>query len=146
MIVSFKFYVMNFVDFMFDFYSHITSHVSQVFASYTHYTSYSLPNFVHVIVCVFGLTNQVWKFPWVLCKSYLMLENLREWIENLKFWENWVQNLCFRKTFHLILMHFILKIQCFEEFLHKIGFFFFKNLFFPEFWSIEPVFQSIEIA
>ena len=25
----------------------------------------------------------------VLCKSYLMLDNLIEWIENLKFWENW---------------------------------------------------------
>ena len=34
-------------------YLHITSHVSQVFASFTHYTSYSLLNFVHVIVCVF---------------------------------------------------------------------------------------------
>ena len=58
-IVSFKSYVMNFVDFMFDCYSHITSHVSQAFASCTHYTSYSLLNIVHVIVCVFGLTNQV---------------------------------------------------------------------------------------
>ena len=34
-------------------YSHITSHISQVFASFTHYTSYSLLNIVHVIVCVF---------------------------------------------------------------------------------------------
>ena len=59
MIVSFKFFVMNFVDFVIDCYSHITSHVSQVFASCTHYTSYSLLNFVHVIVCVYGLTNQV---------------------------------------------------------------------------------------
>ena len=42
-------------------------------------------------------------------------------------------------------MHFILKIQCFEEFLHKTGFFFF-NLFFPKFRSIEPIFRSIEIA
>ena len=61
------------------------------------------------------------------------------------FWENWIQNLCFWKIFHLILMHFIHKIQCFEEFLHKIALFF-KNLFFPEFQSIEYVFQSIEIA
>ena len=50
---------MNFVDFVIDCYSHITSHVSQVFASHTHYTSYSLLNIVHVIVCVYGLTNQV---------------------------------------------------------------------------------------
>ena len=59
MLVSFKLYVMNFVDFVIDCYSHIISHVSQTFASYTHYTSYSLLNIVHVIVCVYGLTNQV---------------------------------------------------------------------------------------
>ena len=52
-IVSFKFYVMNFVDFVLNCYSHITTHVSQVFASFTHYTSYSFLNIVHVIVCVF---------------------------------------------------------------------------------------------
>ena len=50
---------MNFVDFVIDCYSHITSHVSQTFTSCTHYTSYSLLNIVHVIVCVYGLTNQV---------------------------------------------------------------------------------------
>ena len=57
--VSFKSFVMNFVDFVIDCYSHITSHVSQVFATCTHYMSYSLLNIVHVIVCVYGLTNQV---------------------------------------------------------------------------------------
>ena len=51
-IVSFKFYVMNFVEIVIDFYLYITSHVFQAFASCTHYTSYSLLNFVHVIVCV----------------------------------------------------------------------------------------------
>ena len=75
-IVSFKFYVMNFVDFVFNCYTHITSHVSQVFASFTHYTSYSLLNIVHAIVCVFGLTNQVYKYFEFLCKTNLMLENL----------------------------------------------------------------------
>ena len=47
----FQVYVMNFVEIVIDYYSHITSHVSQVFASCTHYTSYFLLNFVHVIVC-----------------------------------------------------------------------------------------------
>ena len=42
-------------------------------------------------------------------------------------------------------MHFIHKIQCFEEFLHKIALFF-KNLFFPKFQSIKPVFRSNKIA
>ena len=49
-IVSFKFYVMNFVEIVIDFYLHITSHVFQAFASCTHYTSYSLLNLVHYIV------------------------------------------------------------------------------------------------
>ena len=75
-IVSFKFYVMNFVNFVFNCYTHITSYVSQVIASCTHYTSYSLLNIVHVIVCVFGLTNQACKYFEFLCKTIMMLENL----------------------------------------------------------------------
>ena len=97
MIVSFEFYVMNFVDFVVDCYSHITSHVSQAFSSCTHNTSYSLLNIVHVIVCVFGLINQVWKILWVLCTTDLLLEKKREIVWNLNFWENWVLNLGFVK-------------------------------------------------
>ena len=96
MIVSFEFYVMNFVDFVVDCYSHITSHVSQAFVSCTHNTSYSLLNIVHVIMCVFGLTNQVWKILWVLCKTDLLLKK-REIVWYLNFWENWVLNLGFVK-------------------------------------------------
>ena len=73
-IVSFKFYVMNFVDLVFNYCSHITSHVSQAFASCTHYTSYSLLNIVHVIVCVFGLTNQVCKYFEFYVKLILCLK------------------------------------------------------------------------
>ena len=97
MIVSFKFYVMNFVDFVVDFCLYITSHISQVFASCTHNTSYSLLNNVHVIVCVFGLTNQVWKILWVLCKTDLLLEKKKWDCLKSKFWENWVLNLGFVK-------------------------------------------------
>ena len=61
-IVSFKFYVMNFVDFVIDFYSHITSHVSQGFASCTYYTSYSLLNLVHYIVCDLVVAIQDYMF------------------------------------------------------------------------------------
>ena len=42
-------------------------------------------------------------------------------------------------------MHFIYKILCFEEFLHKIALFF-KKLFFPEFRSIKLVSRLIKIA
>ena len=58
----FQIYVMNFVEIMIDYYLHITSHVSQAFASCTYYTSYSLLNFVHVIVCDFVSAIQDWKF------------------------------------------------------------------------------------
>ena len=58
----FQIYVMNFEEIVLDYYSHTTSHVSQAFASCTHYTSYSLPNFVHVIVYDFVLAIQDWKF------------------------------------------------------------------------------------
>ena len=47
----FQTYVMNFVEIVIDHYLFITSHVSQGFASCTHYTSYSLLNLVHYIVC-----------------------------------------------------------------------------------------------
>ena len=47
----FQIYEMNFVEIVVDYYSHITSHVSQAFTSCTHYTSHSSLNFVHVIVC-----------------------------------------------------------------------------------------------
>ena len=146
MIVSFKFFVMNFVDFVIDCYSRMTSHISQAFASCTHYTSYSLLNFVHVIVCVYGLTNQILQIPWILCKINLMLENLWRMQEililgilglNSRFW----------KSHYHILMHIVLQFQCFELFLS-----FFKNCVFSSnlvslypFRSIHSIFQSIKI-
>ena len=42
---------MNFVEIVIDYYVHITLHVSQAIACCTHYTSYSLLNLVHYIVC-----------------------------------------------------------------------------------------------
>ena len=88
-IVSFKFYVMNFVDFVIDFCSHITSHVSQAFASCTHNTSYSLLNFVHVIVCVYGLTNHVLKNTLSFMQNcFVALKNGGDCLK-YKFLENW---------------------------------------------------------
>ena len=57
----------------------------KLFTSFTHYTSYSLLNIVHVTVWVFGLTNQVCKYLKFLCKTDLMLENLWRMFENLNF-------------------------------------------------------------
>ena len=146
MIVFFKFFVMNFVDFVIDCYSHITSHVSQVFASCTHYTSYSLLNSVHVIVCVYGLTNQVLQILWFLCKINLLLENLWR-MQEILFLGNLGLKFLFWKSHHHILMHIALKIKCFETILN----FFFKKLCFSSklvslcpFRSIHSIFRSIE--
>ena len=51
----FQTYVMNFVKIVINYYLHITSHESLAIASYTYYTSYSLLNLVHDIVCEFVL-------------------------------------------------------------------------------------------
>ena len=124
---------MNCVDFVLDCHSHITSHASQVFASFTHYTSYSLLNNVHASVCVLGPTNQVWKLSWDLCTTYLLLEKI-----NLE--ENW--NLCLREVglkfwvfenaFHLILMHFAFIVQKLWGVVSKLGLQIFKTVFFPK--------------
>ena len=134
-------YVMNCVEIVIAYYSHITSHIFQAFASYTHYTSYSLLNFVHVIVCDFVVAIQ----------DYMFLDfdaKIEFWGKigwKTCFWEIWVEFMCFWKTFNLILMHFIHEILCFEEILHKIALFF-KNFIFLDFRSIESVSRPIEIA
>ena len=142
MIVSFKLYVMNFVDFVVDFYSRITSHVSQVFASCKHYTSYSLLNFVHVIVCVFSWTNQVWKFLEFYAKHIWCL---REWIENLNFGKTGFKTCFFEKHFISYSCMWFIKFNTLRSFC-IILLCFSKNYFFPEFWPIEFVFRLIEIA
>ena len=48
-------YVMNNVEILINYYLHITSYVSHAVTSCTHFTSYSLLNLVHEIVCKFGL-------------------------------------------------------------------------------------------
>ena len=58
----FQTYVMNFVEIVIDHCLLITSHAFQAFGSCTHYTSYSLLNLVHEIVCEFGLAIQDYVF------------------------------------------------------------------------------------
>ena len=67
----FKTYVMNNVEIVIDYYLLITSHVSHVFTSCTYFTSYSLLNLVHEIVCEFGLAIQDYDFYGVWCKICL---------------------------------------------------------------------------
>ena len=67
-----------------------------------------------------------------------------KWLKTL-FLRNLGSKQVFWKAFHLILMHFIHKILCFEEFLHKIALFFKKKkLCFPDFRSIETVSRLIK--
>ena len=53
---------MNFVEIVIDYYLYITLHVSQAIVSCTHYTSYSLLNLVHDIVCDLVVTIQDYMF------------------------------------------------------------------------------------
>ena len=67
-------------------YSHITLYVSQVFASFTHYTSYSLLNIIHVIVCVFWSDQPSLQIPWVLMLNiFCVWEFKGRMFENLNF-------------------------------------------------------------
>ena len=143
MIVSFKFYVMNFVDFVLNFYSYITSHVSQVFTSFTHYTSYSLLNIVHVIVCVFGLTNQVWKYfeffvqkqNWCLriCEEYLKILSLGKLGLKLVFLK------IIASYTHAFLFINFNALRCF----YNVSLFFSKTVFFSRKFC-EPLSTSID--
>ena len=67
----FQTYVMNNVEIVIDYYLHITSHVSHAITSCTHFTSYSLLNLVHEIVCEVGLAIQDYVFYGVWCKIWL---------------------------------------------------------------------------
>ena len=95
----FQIYVMNFVEIVLDYYSHITSHVSQVFASCTHYTSYSLLNFVHVIVCDFVVAIQDWKLLDFNAKCVCSLRFKEILIENLIFGRSGFNTTVFEKHF-----------------------------------------------
>ena len=145
MIVSFKFYMMNFVDFMLNCYSHITSHVSQAFISFTHYTSYSLLNIVHINVCVFGLNNQVCKYFEFLCKTNLMLENLWRMFENLKFGITGLK-LVFLKIFASHTHAFCSYFSMLGGIYAKTGLFFSKLCFFWNFNWLRLFFNQSKLT
>ena len=58
----FQICVINNVEIVIGYCLHITSHVSHAVTSCTHFTSYSLLNLVHEIVCEFGLAIQDYIF------------------------------------------------------------------------------------
>ena len=84
----FQTYVMNFVEIVIDYYLYINSHVSQTIVSYTHYTSYSLLNFVHDM-CV----NLLWPSK-IICSLILMQNMFNVWV----FGDKLVEKLIFGRS------------------------------------------------
>ena len=128
---------MNFVDFVIYCYNtyHLTCN-SSLFASCTHYTSYSLLNIVHVIVCVFRSDQPSLKLLWVFVQKHILcLRILKEigWKSN--FEKTAFKTCVLEKHFISYLCIFISYIQCFEVCFQKSGYFS-KNMFFQIFdWS-----------
>ena len=115
----FQTYVMNFVEILIDHYLLITSYVSQAIASCTHYTSYSLLNLAHDIVCEFLLAIQ----------DYMFLDFDANWLKKLIFIGSELNSSVFEKLLisyscisfmkHYALRSFCIKLLCFS----KISFF-----------------------
>ena len=139
----FQTYVMNNVEIVIDYYLHITSHVSHVVTSCTHFTNYSLLKLVHEIVCEVGLAIQ----------DYMFFDFDTKYVYWLKVWDKLCHNLVFGSS--------KLKASVFEKllnsyscisFMKSIGLsvfyikllLFFKNSIFLEVQSIECVFWPIE--
>ena len=107
----FQILVMNFVDFVFNCYTHITSHVIQAFASCTHYTSYSLLNIVHVIVCVSRSNQPSLQLLWVFVQNIFCIREFKgRLFENLNFGKTGFKTCVFEKfciTYSCILLIFL---------------------------------------
>ena len=167
MIVSFKFYVMNFVDLVFNCYTHITSHVTQVFASYTNYTCYSLLNIVHVIMCVSRSDQLDLQLLWVFVQNIFCVWEFKwRMFENLNFGKTRFQTCVLKKHFIsysciLFIIFNVLRSFFKNQVIFSKMLFFqifdWSNLFFDQsklhlkffvslclFWSIKTDFRSIE--
>ena len=115
---------------------HISPHMYlKLFTSFTHYTSYSLLNIVHVIVCVFGLTNQVCEYFEFIYKTDLMLENWWRMFENLNFGKTGFKTCVLEKHFISFLCILLIIFNALMSFF-KNQVIFSKKLFFQNFnWS-----------
>ena len=142
MIVSFKFYVMNFVDFVFKCYTHITSHVIQAFASCTHYTSYSLLNIVHVIVCVSRSNQPSLQLLWVFVQNIFCIREFKgRLFENLNFGKTGFKTCVLEKHFISYSCILFLIFNALRSFFSKTRLFFLKCCFSRI--SIDPICFSI---
>ena len=117
-------------------YSYITSHVSQVFASFTHYTSYSLLNIVYVIVCVFRSNQPSLQILWFLMQNIFGAWEFKgKMFENLNSGKTGFKSCVLEKHFISYSCIFISYFQCFEVCFQKSRYFS-KKIFFQIFdWS-----------
>ena len=72
------------------------------------------------------------KIPWVLCKTYLMFEILREWIANLNFGKTGFKTCVFEKHFISYSCMWFIKFNALRSF-YIILLCFSKNWFFQNF-------------
>ena len=129
------------------YYSHITSHISQIFASFTHYTSYYLLNIVHVIVCVSRSDQPSLQLLWVLMQNiFCVWEFKGRMFENLNFGKTGFNTCVLENYFISYSCILFIIFNALRSFFQKPGFFFFKNSIFPEFRLIQSVFWSIKIT
>ena len=80
--------MINNIEIVIDYYLHITSHISHDVTSYTHYTSYYLPNLVYEIVCKVGLAIQ----------DYMYLDFDTKYVYCLSFRDKKCENLVFGRS------------------------------------------------
>ena len=146
MIVSFKFYVMNFVGFVL-IAIHISPHMYlKFFANFTHYISYSLLNIIDVIMCVSQSDQPNLQLLWVLvqnifcvweckgeCLKILILGKLSL---ILVFWKNILSHTHAFYSLYSMLWGVFSKNQVI----------FVKNFVLPKFQLIQSIFRSIEIT
>ena len=147
MIVFFKFYVMNFVDSVIDCYTHITSHVTQVFV-----LVHTLHKLIFAKHCTcYCVCLLVWLTKFEITLSIVWQNIFCGWVfkgrmvENLNFGKTGFKSCVLEKHFISYSCIFISYIQCFEECFQKSGYFFLKDVF-PDFRLIQTVFRSIEIS
>ena len=130
---------MNFVDFVIDCYIyiyHLTCN-SSLCASCTHYTSYSLLNIVHVIVCIFRSNQPSLKLLWVLFMQniFCVWDFKGRMIENLNFGKIGFKTYVLEKHFISYSCIFFLYSMLWGVF-SKIRLFFLKRYFSR--FSINP--------
>ena len=117
----------------------------RLFASCAHYTSYSLLNFVHVIVRDFVVAIQDWEFLDFNAKCIWSLRFKEKFIENLIFGRSGFNTSVFEKYFISYSCILFIKYHASRSFCIKM-LCFSKFCFFLDFRSIGPVARPIKIT